>query len=82
MQDVAIIGVGQSVFSRKCGVSVRELCFEAYTEAVVSPLGLKVHWIDTWYYHVRFGELHCGTNTIRRPNLKAKKPWWSIQTNN
>ena len=56
--------------------------FEAYTEAVVSPLGLKVHWIDTWYYHVRFGELHCGTNTIRRPNLKAKKPWWSIQTNN
>jgi len=34
MQDVAIVGVGQSVFSRKCGVSVRELCFEAYTEAM------------------------------------------------
>ena len=34
MQDVAIIGVGQSVFTRKCGVSIRELCFEAYTEAM------------------------------------------------
>jgi acetyl-CoA C-acetyltransferase len=34
MEDVAIIGVGQSNFSRKCGVSVRELCFEAYKEAM------------------------------------------------
>jgi acetyl-CoA C-acetyltransferase len=34
MQDVAIIGAGQSVFSRKCGVSVRELCFEAFKEAM------------------------------------------------
>jgi acetyl-CoA C-acetyltransferase len=34
MQDVAIIGVGQSVFSRDCGVSVRELCFQAYAEAM------------------------------------------------
>lgn len=34
MQDVAIIGVGQSVFSRKCGIAIRELCFEAYTEAM------------------------------------------------
>ena len=34
MRDVAIVGVGQSVFSRKCGMSVRELCFEAYSEAM------------------------------------------------
>jgi len=34
MQDVAIIGVGQSIFSRKCGVSIAELCFVAYTEAM------------------------------------------------
>lgn len=34
MEDVAIIGVGQSAFSRKCGVAVRELCFEAYREAM------------------------------------------------
>jgi acetyl-CoA C-acetyltransferase len=32
-QEVAVIGVGQTTFTRNCGVSVRELCFEAYKEA-------------------------------------------------
>jgi len=34
MKDVAIVGVGQSVFSRNCGMSIRELCFEPYKEAL------------------------------------------------
>jgi len=34
MEDVAIIGAGQSVFSRQCGVSIRELCFEAFQESM------------------------------------------------
>ena len=34
MEDVAIVGAGQTAFTRKCGVSVRELCFEAYKEAL------------------------------------------------
>ncbi|MDP2731238.1 MAG: thiolase domain-containing protein [Dehalococcoidales bacterium] len=34
MEDVAIIGVGQTNFSRSCGVSIRELCFDAYKEAM------------------------------------------------
>lgn len=34
MQKVAIAGVGQSVFSRKCGMSISELCFEAFREAM------------------------------------------------
>lgn len=34
MQEVAIVGAGQSVFSRNCGMSIRELCFEAYKEAI------------------------------------------------
>lgn len=34
MENVAIVGVGQTVFSRKCGVSIRELCFEAYKEVM------------------------------------------------
>lgn len=34
MEDIAIISVGQSVFSRKCGISIRELCFEAFKEAM------------------------------------------------
>ena len=34
MEDVAIVGVGQTPFTRDCGVSVRELCFDAYQEAM------------------------------------------------
>jgi len=34
MGDVAIIGTGQSDFSRACGMSVPELCYEAYKEAM------------------------------------------------
>ncbi|HYO13228.1 MAG TPA: protein-arginine deiminase family protein [Thermoanaerobaculia bacterium] len=45
--------------------------FEAYTQVLVESLGLKVHWIDSWYYHVRFGEIHCGTNVIRRPPING-----------
>jgi acetyl-CoA C-acetyltransferase len=34
MEDVAIVGVGQSNFVRRSGVSIRELCFDAYKEAM------------------------------------------------
>ncbi|MFC2013586.1 thiolase domain-containing protein [Chloroflexota bacterium] len=34
MDDVAIVGVGQSAFTRQCGISIRELCFEAFKEAI------------------------------------------------
>ncbi len=34
MPDIAIIGAGQTVFSRKCGMALRELCFDAYHEAM------------------------------------------------
>ena len=34
MEDVAIVGVGQTAFTRDCGMSVRELCFDAYREAM------------------------------------------------
>jgi len=34
MEDIAIVGVGQSNFSRKCGVTIKELIFEAFKEAM------------------------------------------------
>ena len=34
MEQVAIVGVGQSVFSRNCGMSIRELSYEAFKEAM------------------------------------------------
>lgn len=32
-EEVAVIGVGQTAFTRDCGMSIRELCFEAYKDA-------------------------------------------------
>lgn len=34
MEEVAIVGVGQSQFSRRCGMPITELCFEAFKEAM------------------------------------------------
>ena len=34
MEDVAIVGVGQSTFSRKCEVSIKELVYSAFQEAM------------------------------------------------
>jgi acetyl-CoA C-acetyltransferase len=34
MGEVAIVGAGQTVFSRSCGESIRELSFEAFKEAM------------------------------------------------
>ncbi len=38
-KDVAIVGAGQSVFMRSCAMAVRELCFDAFIEAMQ---GLKI----------------------------------------
>jgi acetyl-CoA C-acetyltransferase len=44
--QVSIAGVGQSAFSRVGGLSIRELCFEAYQEARKDAPGLKTQDID------------------------------------
>lgn len=40
--------------------------FEVYVQLVLEGLGLRVHWVDSWYYHVHSGGIHCGTNVLRR----------------
>jgi hypothetical protein len=56
--------------------------FEAYTQVVLEDIGLTVHWVDTWYYHVLAGEIHCGTNVKRRPPgvqpPAGFKHWWDV----
>ncbi|MFC1950886.1 acetyl-CoA acetyltransferase [Chloroflexota bacterium] len=44
-KDVAIVGVGQSTFVRKCGMTTRELCYEAFAEAM-GRINLKPSEID------------------------------------
>lgn len=39
--------------------------FEVYVQSVIEGLGLRVQWVDSWYYHVHAGGIHCGTNVLR-----------------
>jgi protein-arginine deiminase len=42
----------------------------------VTPLGLRVDFVDDWFpYHEWSGEVHCGTNAVRTP---PATPWWSV----
>jgi protein-arginine deiminase len=49
--------------------------FEAAMDALLKPLGLRTHYLDVFEpYHVRSGEVHCGTNAVRR--LPHGGRWW------
>lgn len=51
--------------------------FQADLEEKLKAQGLNPHPIDDWYeYHVKSGEVHCGTNTLRVPT-SAK--WWEFE---
>lgn len=50
--------------------------FELYAEAVAAELGLRIRWVDSWFYHIRFGEIHCGSNVLRRPRVGRRNAWW------
>jgi hypothetical protein len=39
--------------------------FELYTQLVLETAGAKVQWVDSWYYHVHSGGIHCATNVLR-----------------
>lgn len=53
--------------------------FEAYTQIILESIGVNVHWVDSWYYHIRSGGIHCGTNVIRTPDLSTRNAWWNVQ---
>jgi hypothetical protein len=52
--------------------------FEAYIQLVAGALGLTVHFVDSWFYHVHFGGIHCGTNVLREPNRGQVRNWWTV----
>lgn len=52
--------------------------FEAYTQIMLESIGITVKWVDSWYYHLRSGGIHCGTNVIRTPDFSNAKAWWNV----
>jgi protein-arginine deiminase len=44
--------------------------FEDHYSKTLQSLGLTVYFIDDWdLYHLQKGEVHCGSNTLRKPNM-------------
>lgn len=60
------------------GAGVQYDLFAQNLAATLQGLGLTPHFVDDWdAYHVKAGEVHCGTNVMRRPN--AWPAWWTYQ---
>ncbi|ALN55799.1 protein-arginine deiminase family protein [Lysobacter yananisis] len=52
--------------------------FEEDYRATLAACGLSVTFIDDWNtYHLLKGEVHCGSNTLRKPD--ASKKWWEFE---
>lgn len=50
---------------------------EQHVKEKLEPLDLKCHFIDDWdVYHVEDGEIHCGTNVLRKP---FEYKWWEYE---
>ena len=53
--------------------------FETYIQAVAAELDVPLYWIDSWFYHVHAGGIHCGTNVLRTPSRANTLPnVWSV----
>jgi len=53
--------------------------FETWTEMIAAEIDVRIDWIDSWYYHVRSGGIHCGTNVLRMPAPGAAlPPVWAV----
>ncbi|XP_037010679.2 protein-arginine deiminase type-4 isoform X2 [Artibeus jamaicensis] len=51
-------------------------CLEEKVRALLEPLGLHCTFIDDFHaYHLRHGEVHCGTNVRRQP---FSSKWWHM----
>lgn len=48
--------------------------FAADIESVLAPLGVDVHWVESWnVYHTGLGGVHCATNSTRQ---LPETDWW------
>ncbi|XP_017361073.2 protein-arginine deiminase type-4 [Cebus imitator] len=51
-------------------------CLEEKVRSLLEPLGLHCTFINDFYtYHIRHGEVHCGTNVRRKP---FSFKWWNM----
>ncbi len=54
--------------------------FETYMREELNPLGLQCYFIQDWeVYYKRFGNIHCGTNVLRRRPKRHNERWWDAE---
>ncbi|MDP8931025.1 MAG: protein-arginine deiminase domain-containing protein, partial [Actinomycetota bacterium] len=41
--------------------------FELWIAAVAAELNVRLHFVDSWFYHLGDGQIHCGTNVLHGP---------------
>jgi hypothetical protein len=52
--------------------------FKKSYEKTLKDCGLNINFADDWEtYHVAQGEVHCGSNTLRKPD--GTKKWWEFE---
>lgn len=45
--------------------------FELFIAAVAAEIGVRLHFVDSWYYHLGEGQIHCATNVLRKPRQRG-----------
>ena len=52
--------------------------FELWMVAIAAELGVTIHFVDTWFYHLRDGQVHCGTNVLRTTAHGSRPAAWDV----
>jgi hypothetical protein len=53
--------------------------FELFILAVIEEVDAIPHFVDSWFYHVHLGGIHCGTNVLRLPTSSQNLPaFWDV----
>jgi hypothetical protein len=44
---------------------------ELWVAAIAAELAVRLHFVDSWFYHVRDGQIHCATNVLHAQPLTS-----------
>lgn len=52
--------------------------FELWMVEIADERGVRIHFVDTWFYHLRDGQAHCGTNVLRSTAPGGRPPAYDV----
>ena len=71
-------GTADLCIPKPYGPLAKGVCvFEREIGVLLAPTGNRIHWVrDLNMYHTSDGEVHCATNSVRKPRRAAG--WWTL----